>query len=306
MRVFKMLSSLPLAAATGTLAMAISAVLPGNALASGIRGMSVEVVGDGTPVLMIPGLNSSAETWRDTCTALQPGIQCHLVQLPGFAGHPAVEDDAFLVGMRDRLLEYMDKAGLESPVVMGHSLGGVLAMQMAIQAPDSLERLVIVDSLPFLPAATNPMATVEQSRAMADQMRSAWTAADDETWFARSEAALHTMTRAPEGVETVRDWGRASDRATTTRAMYELMTTDLRDNLVHIRVPALVLGSWAAYQPAGATLESTRSIFQAQYANLDDVRIEMSDAGYHFLMWDDPQWLQEQVRGFIDSAGERQ
>ncbi|MGO4775191.1 alpha/beta hydrolase, partial [Lysobacter sp. 2RAB21] len=33
---------------------------------------------------------------------------------------------------------------------------------------------------------------------------------------------------------------------------------------------------------------------------LDGVHIELSQAGYHFLMWDDPKWLQDQVRGFID------
>jgi hypothetical protein len=31
------------------------------------------------------------------------------------------------------------------------------------------------------------------------------------------------------------------------------------------------------------------------------VRIEMSEGGYHFLMWDDPQWLQSQVRGFLEA-----
>ena len=42
------------------------------------------------PVLMIPGLNSAASVWTETCAALQPGVQCHIVQLPGFAGAPAV------------------------------------------------------------------------------------------------------------------------------------------------------------------------------------------------------------------------
>ena len=67
------------------------------------RDIKVEVVGNGVPVLMVPGLNSNADTWRDTCQALQPQVQCHMVSLPGFAGRPAVEGDAFLVPLRDRL-----------------------------------------------------------------------------------------------------------------------------------------------------------------------------------------------------------
>ena len=38
------------------------------------QGMKVEVVGKGRPLVMIPGLNSSAEVWRETCQALQPGV----------------------------------------------------------------------------------------------------------------------------------------------------------------------------------------------------------------------------------------
>ena len=75
------------------------------------RDIKVEVVGNGVPVLMVPGLNSNADTWRDTCQALQPQVQCHMVSLPGFAGRPAVEGDAFLVPMRDRLLAYRARHG---------------------------------------------------------------------------------------------------------------------------------------------------------------------------------------------------
>lgn len=49
--------------------------------------LSVEVVGEGRPELMIPGLDSAADTWRETCRALQfEKVQCYLVQLPRFAG----------------------------------------------------------------------------------------------------------------------------------------------------------------------------------------------------------------------------
>jgi len=70
--------------------------------------VQVEVLGKGRPLLMIPGLNSSAEVWRETCLALKD-VQCHLVQLPGFAGAaPADPRPAdFLPAMRDELLGYL-------------------------------------------------------------------------------------------------------------------------------------------------------------------------------------------------------
>ena len=75
---------------------------------------------------------------------------------------------------------------------------------------------------------------------------------------------------------------------------------DLRPLLPRITAPTLVLGAWAAFEPMGSTMESTRKIFEGQYAGLAGVKIAMSERGYHFLMWDDTDWLVAQVRGFIE------
>jgi pimeloyl-ACP methyl ester carboxylesterase len=265
--------------------------------------LSVEVVGEGRPVLMIPGLNSAAGTWRETCAGLQADhVQCHIVQLPGFAGAAPVKTDRFVDSMRDRLLAYIKDRKLAKPVVMGHSLGGFIALEMAIEQPKAIDRLVIVDSLAFLGALQNPAATAESVKPMAEAMRKRMTEQDAETYRLGVANAVKGMSLDEKRVATLVQWGEASDRATTAQAMYEMMTTDLRPQLAKIKTPTLLLGSWAAYASYGATKESTTAIFKAQYAMLDGVRIELSQAGYHFLMWDDPKWLQDQVRGFIDAG----
>ena len=157
-----------------------------------------------------------------------------------------------------------------------------LALQMALKDPARIDRLVIVDSLPFFPAARDPKATSETTRPMAAGMRQDMMSSPPDAYNTQLQAALRGMTR-----------------ATTSLAMYELFTIDLRDKLGAIAKPTLVLGSWAAYAPYGATRESTRKIFEDQYKLLPGVRIEMSEAGYHFLMWDDPEWLAAQVREFV-------
>jgi pimeloyl-ACP methyl ester carboxylesterase len=201
--------------------------------------------------------------------------------------------------MRDRLLAYVDARKLKHPVVMGHSLGGFLALQMAIKQPQRLERVVIVDALAFLGAVRNPAATADDVKPMAEAMRKQMRAQDDASHRAGASATLKAMVHDPKRVETLTTWSNASDRTITSQAMYEMMVTDLRGNLDQIHVPTLVLGAWAAYAPYGSTKESTAALYKAQYAKLDGVRVELSEGGYHFLMWDDPQWLQQQVREFI-------
>ncbi|MCK7595521.1 alpha/beta fold hydrolase [Pseudomarimonas salicorniae] len=267
-------------------------------------GLQVEVRGEGRPVLFIPGLNSAAETWAPTCEALRAdGVQCHLIQLPGFAGLPAIEGQAdrpFLPEMRSRVLDYIDHAGLDRPVVIGHSLGGALALMLAIEAPEKVGKLVVVDSLPFFPAATNPAATVEAVKPMADGMRAGMQAQPDEAFFQQAKgAAAMGMTRDTGKVATIQQWGQDSDRHATTQAMYELFTTDLRPQLSQVEADTKVLGAWAAYQPMGSTEESTRGIFAAQYASLEGVEIAMAPKAYHFIMFDDHDWLLAEVREHI-------
>lgn len=264
----------------------------------------VTVRGEGRPLIMVPGLNSAGAVWDETCAELQiENVQCHIMQLPGFAGLAAMADEnakaKFLSTVRDNLLDYIDAKKLQKPMMIGHSLGGELALQIAIKAPNKLARIIIVDSLPFFPAATAPTATATTAKPMADGMKAAMLQGSLEIYQKQLKGNLRGMTLSAKRLETLSEWGLSSDRATTTQAMYELMTIDLRDELSKITSPTLVLGAWAAYAQYGSTIEAVRKTYTDQYANLKGVRIEMSKTGYHFLMWDDPQWLVTQVKAFI-------
>lgn len=263
------------------------------------RDLQVQVVGTGKPVLMIPGLNSAGSVWTETCAALQPQVQCHIVQLPGYAGAKPVQKEQWLSTMREELQAYVDEKKLDKPVVMGHSLGGALALMLGSEAPQRYERLVIVDTLAFMGAMRDPNATAESMKPMLQAMRQQMLAASEEQTAQQIRMMAPGMTRSPKGAERITEWGLASDRATTAQSMTELWGTDLRPALAKIQVPTLLLGSWAAYKPMGATQDSTRKIFETQYANLKGVDIRMSAEGYHFLMWDDADWLVQQVKSFV-------
>lgn len=272
------------------------------AMADTFQGLQVEVIGQGRQVLMVPGLNSGIDSWRDTCLALQGAqVQCHLVQLPGFAGQPAqaeVQAD-FSATIEQRLAAYIDQRMAPAPVLAGHSLGGFFALKLAAARPHKVAAVIVVDSLPFFPAAANPAATVESSRPMADAMRQQMLSLDEATYRQQALIALHGMSKGHERNALLRQWSADSDRQTTAAAMHALMTTDLRPQLAQVTPPVLVLGAWEAYGQYGATQASTEAIFQAQYAGLPDKRIAMAEDGYHFLMWDAQAWLQGEIRQFL-------
>ena len=261
-----------------------------SAATQGFQNLQLSIRGEGQPVLMIPGLNSPASVWTETCAQLQPGVRCLMVQLPGFAGQaPLGTTEAFLEQIKVQLQALLKREAPQGATVVGHSLGGVLGLMLAADnEAKSVRRLVVVDSLPFLAGIQNPAATVEQVKPMAEGMRAGMLNAPTEGLRAQLTPMMAGMTRQSERVEELVQWGLVSDRKTSAQAMYELWTTDLRPLLPRIQVPTTVLGAWAAYERMGSTQASTRAIFERQYAGLAGLDLQMSDKGYHFLMWDDP------------------
>jgi len=260
--------------------------------------LQVQVRGEGRPVLFVHGLNSAASTFEGTCAALQPGVQCHLVQLPGFAGAaPLAEPKAYVQQLTQQLQAYTERSGLKDLTVVGHSLGGSLALNWAAERPEQVAGLVIVDSLPFLMALRNPQATAQEAERTAGAMREGVRRGPMPR--AQLEAMAKGMTRSAEGQQRLVSWGENSDPASTAEAMHDLWAQDLRPLLARVQAPTRVLASWAAYAPMGSTAEAVRGLYQAQYAALKGVQIEVSAEGYHFLMWDDPALVEAQVRAAL-------
>lgn len=266
--------------------------------------LSVEIKGNGPALIFIPGLNSGKETFRATCDHFQKRYQCHLLQLPGFAGHPAkpgLQQD-FLIAMREEILAYINTHKLHKVTLVGHSLGGTLSLMLALQAPELVDKLVIVDALPFYPAIHNPALTAELMRPQAEQMRTMMNNQNNTDYEKNAAANMQGMSNNPARLPLLIEWSKRSDRTTTTQAMVELMTTDLRAAIATIKKPTLVLGAWAAYKAYGSTQKSTAEIFQLQYAALKNIDIRMSDSGYHFLTWDDGDWVNDQISEFLGST----
>ncbi|MDO7852949.1 alpha/beta fold hydrolase [Hymenobacter convexus] len=263
---------------------------------------TVRVVGKGRPVLLIPGLTCPGAVWDETVAHYQSRYQCHVLSLAGFGGAAPVAGGpaaGLLPAVRDQLLAYVKTQKLDRPAVIGHSLGGFMGLWLSTTQPNAVGPLVILDSLPFLAAVQNPALTAEAARPMAQGMRQQMSAG--RMPLAQQRQMVATMVTDTAHQALVTRWGQASDPASVAQAMYELYTTDLRADLGAVRQPALVLGTWAAYQPYGATLASTQAIFEAQYAKLPQHRIEMSPAGKHFVMYDDKAWFFQQADAFLQA-----
>lgn len=140
-----------------------------------------EVVGKGSPVVLIHGLAGSTKWWARNVGALARKHEVHTVDLVGFgksAGGRFVLAEA--AGL---LAEWMRRRGLRNASVVGHSMGGHIAVDLAAAHPELVERLVLVDAalnfsgaptprladvsktLPYLPFAMLPVILPDAARA---------------------------------------------------------------------------------------------------------------------------------------------
>ena len=256
----------------------------------------VRVTGAGPDVLLIPGLASSGAVWDDTVKQLSPHYRCHVFTLAGFAGVPA-QPGPLLADVDAALATYIEQQHLKAPVVVGHSLGGFIALQLAIAHPADVGRLVIVDALPAFGAVRMDSLTPQQLHDFAPQMRAALMAQDPATYAAGQAQQITTLVTAPADVARVQGWGRQSDRVAVIAAMSDMIGTDLRPQLAAIHAPTLVMGSWIGDKDT--TSDAARAVYERQYRTLAGAQVAMSPAGRHFIMLDDPQWFATTLETFI-------
>ena len=249
--------------------------------------LSVEVVGQGPDVILIPGLGSSREVWRATADRLKATHRVHLVQLAGFAGEPWRHGvGAFVEPAMEALDAYIRDQGLERPAVVGHSLGGLVGLRLAQAHPEAVGRLMSVDSLPFYSAMFGPQVTAEAARPFADQAVATILNSDDEAFRAAQTQTAAGLVRDPATREAVLDWSLASDRHALAAAMRDVMTIDARPGLKAMTTPVTAL--YAADADGGAPAAMAEAVWTREYADLRGVALVRVDGSRHFIMADQP------------------
>ena len=261
------------------------------------------VVDEGTvgkpDVVMIPGLSSSRAVWDAEAKLLAPNYRLHLVQVDGFAGAPAGANAAgpMLPGIVEELHAYIEAARMK-PVVMGHSLGGLLALMLADKYPQDVRKMVIVDTLPFYAVLFNPNATVEATKPYAEQMKHQMMAIPADQYTGMQAMIAAQLVKDPEGQKLVAASGAASDRAVVVEALSEDMLTDLRGEVGKIQTPTLVLyeDDPTLKQPDAATYAA---LVKEGYKTMPHVTLVQVEGSRHFIMYDQPAKFDAALEAFL-------
>lgn len=249
--------------------------------------ISVAVRGSGPDVVLIPGLAASRGIWNST-TAAVPGYRYHLVQIAGFAGAPAGGNKAGAVaaGAAEEIARYIAVRRLDRPAIVGHSMGGSIAMMIAARHPRAAGKVMVVDMLPAPGGPLGVPAPVMKplARVVGDEVQRANRLAQRlKPFVARFGNA---------------DWlASGSDADVVGRSVEELLATDLRPELARIRVPMTVV--YACPATLRSACGRVSRVYAGAYAGRPGTRLVRIDRSGHTIMWDQPAAFQSALRAFL-------
>lgn len=259
----------------------------------------VETRGDGPDVVLIPGLASTSAVWSRTAARMAERRRLHLISVRGFGdlSPGANAEGAVMAAVAGEVRRYIAEAGLTRPAIIGHSMGGQVALRVAADAPDRIGRVMTVDASPFFPALISPGATVGDVEPIAQVAYQAVQFLGDQGLRERGRSLGLELGGAADAVFGSMGW-QGGDRRVLAQALYEVMTVDLRHRLPEIAAPVTVVYGWS---PDEASPRSRAdSLFRGAYASLPRPAVfERIEGAEHMVMIDQPGRFLAAVERFL-------
>jgi esterase len=104
--------------------------------------------GAGEPLVILHGLFGTLDNWQTIARQLAEDFTVYIVDLPNHGRSPHTKGEFDYSEMSDALAEFLTKNWIHETRLIGHSMGGKLAMQLALNQPDLIKRLAIIDIAP--------------------------------------------------------------------------------------------------------------------------------------------------------------
>jgi N-formylmaleamate deformylase len=264
-------------------------------------GFSVEVSGTGQPLFMIPGATCSGHEWDETITHYKGKFQFHVFTLAGYAGLAPLKNGPYLDSFRLQIEQYIRDNHLSRVILMGHSIGGFLSLLIGIDSLPEIQKIVIIDAMPFFAGAMNPAASAGFSEEKAKMTFMAYNSMNDSAMFRNQLAAAKYLCNDSTHWNQIATWGMKSDKKTMAYSITEMMGNDLRQAVSAIQIPVLVLAAYSASPQFPAyTREFALKTYINQYDACSKCSIDMAEGGTkHFIMYDNPAWMYKELDGFI-------
>lgn len=241
-------------------------------------------MGHGPVVVLVHGLGSNANQWLPVARDLARDHRVVLVELPGHGQAPIATP--FALEQATLALDRAIEEQSPDPVVLvGHSVGGMVAVTEALRAPHRVRSLVLVET------ALKPQ--------MSEAERDTLLASFDHDWQGTLHAVYSSFGRDSAQGEAL--WAQAShvERATMRAWIPVALTTDLSRDAAALSMPVLAVLAPHSWEKGETWEHASNALGYDGITMLEGERVE--NCG-HFLMLDQPRALARAIRRMTTSA----
>ncbi|HEY8489661.1 MAG TPA: 2-succinyl-6-hydroxy-2,4-cyclohexadiene-1-carboxylate synthase [Dehalococcoidia bacterium] len=260
---------------------------------NGVR-LYVEVEGSGPALLLLHGFTGSAETWRPHRAAWE-GFTAVAVDLLGHGRSDCPADPARYAVERcvEDLLAVLDRLGFPRAAVLGYSMGGRVALRLALRAPERVPALVLESASPGIPDPTERAERARSDDALADGIERDGVEAFVDRWEAlplwASQARLPEEVRARLRAQRLRN--SAAGLAGSLRGMGAGREEPVLDRLGALPMPVLLL--------AGELDEKYCRLAREMAGRLPRPQVVTVPEAGHAVHLEQPARFQAAVRAFL-------
>ena len=255
-------------------------------------GISVEKIGKGEVVIFLPGFTCPGDIWKDMITDSDK-YQYHLISYAGFNGNIPVEMPWYK-NVKESLLNYIEENNFDKIQLIGHSVGGNFAVDIAAEYKNIVDKVVLIDALPCMREVMMPGVLAENIQ-YKNPYNDKLLAMNSDEFRNSIEPLAVNMTNKKEKVKDIISWIVESDRKTYVYGYTDLLKLDLREKLKDIKSEVLIV---VAPFPSEAIAKST---IDSQYINLENKRVEIIADTKHFIMFDQAELLSKTINNFISN-----
>ncbi|MEN8816240.1 MAG: alpha/beta hydrolase [Nonlabens sp.] len=252
------------------------------------KSISTSVIGNGDPVLFLPGFASDATVWDSTIEKFSVTNQCHTVDYAGF-GKVAPIEFPWLPTILEDLKTYIKNLDNSNLIIVGHSMGGTIATWLAAQPDLKIKQIVAVDALPCTGALMMPNFSPD-NLAYESPYNNQLLVMDNAGFEQMAEGMASGMATSPEHQQLIKRAILNSDRKTYVYGYTDYLKMDVRPLLSNIKIPVTIMG---AGQPYGKDMAT--QTYNNQYANLKAYDLIINENSKHFMMMDVSEWFHEQL-----------
>jgi len=252
-------------------------------------------LGDGPPLLFVHGLSGRWQNWLENIPHFARTHRVVAVDLPGFGASPMPREPISIPGYARFLERLCDALSIDAAAVVGNSMGGHIAAELAIASPQRVERLMLVSAAGISAEQVQRDAVMTGGRVLAAMMtrtaaRNSWLAQRPGTRRAALAFVVRHADRlsAPLAHELMQGAGKPG----FLPALEAVLTHRISERLPQIACPTFVV--WGADDHVIPVRDASR------FARLiPDVRVEILPDTGHVAMLERPEQFNALLEQFL-------